>query len=185
MNNVLSTAPYPKYSTPYLIWWPAQAEESTYHHLATMQPDMLLRIVRACIHCGYKSLYDELLPKVTPDKALRDEARSQKDPHFSSALHSRLTQLGVESPEPDRFWKKTIDIGPPRNSSEILKYLSISDVSTSFDAPYDGYQCDASSIELMACLPEAWMLAADAKDTVLQLDYVTIPGAAMEKSQSC
>lgn len=175
MNNVLARAPFPPPHTPYLIWWPTIAQPSTYRHLAKLQPSMLPQIVRACIYAGYKDLFDDLLPQVTPDKVLLREAESQGNLHFRQALDERVKSLSITPEYPPEGWKGDMANQFGLSTTCVVKYLDNNSVGTSFNVPYDGLQCDATEVELMACLPDAWKIAADDEAFTRELDYEEWP----------
>lgn len=50
-------------------------------------------------------------------------------------------------------------------------------VGISFDVPYDGRQFDASTFELVACLPDNWKLAVDDEEVARDLAYEEWPPA--------
>lgn len=153
--NILSGAPYPDVDTPYTIWWPRTAREATYKELARLQPSMLPQILHACIEADYKDLFDELLPKVTPTKAIALAADQHRDVHFRTAMHQRIKSIT----EPlrtgaDGAWRAT----EYASSDDVTLYMSNKlSISTSLgrDAS-SGEYCDASEAELNACLPESW-----------------------------
>ena len=173
MNNVLAGAPYVGYNIPYLIWWPTVAQESTYRHLAKLQPEMLPQIIRACIYAGYQDLFDELLPKVTPDLILIDEAANQGKLHFRQALDERVNSLGVqpEYPPPLEGWNRALNPIIEDSTNWVVKHLDNNSIGTGFNCPYDGRQCDATTVEFMACLPDAWKIPPDNSAVGLELDY--------------
>ena len=175
MNNVLAQAPFSWSTTPYLIWWPTVAQESTYRHLAKIQPDMLPQIIRACIHAGYKDLFDELLPRVTPDQVLLREAEDQGRLYFRQALEERVKTLDIDPQYPREGWKAHLSNEFGNSTTNVVKYLDEHAIGTSFDVPYDGLQCDATIVELMACLPDAWKLAADDEREICEIDYEQWP----------
>ena len=173
MNNVLAGAPYPKGDIPYLIWWPTKAQPSTYRHLAQIQPEMLPQIIRACIYCGYQDLFDELLPRVTPDEILVREVEEQGNLHFREALRDRVQSLGITPQEPPvgQAWKMNISSVFGQSSTYISKYLDVKNVGIDFDVPYDGWQCDATDVETNACLPDAWRIPVEDESTARDVDY--------------
>ena len=187
MNNVLSRAPFPKHLTPYLIWWPTKAKESTYRHLYKLQPEMLPQIMRACIYCGYKDLFDELLTQVTPDKALIREAEEQGDLHFRQALEERVQSLGIDPPPPASDaggWKTNMSRGFGISSVYVEKFLDANNIGYDWYAPYNGKQCDGSLVELNACLPDAWKTAADYEGDPRTLDYEEWPPKGTSASEN-
>jgi hypothetical protein len=182
MNNVLSRAPFEPKHTPYLIWWPTQAQPSTYRHLAKIQPEMLLQIIHACIYAGYKDLFDELLPQVTPNKSLLREAERQGNLHFLRALEERVKSLGItpQDPPSNEGWKSYISSGFGMSTTSVVKYLDNRTIGNGFDVPYNGMQCDAAGVEVMVCLPNAWKLAADDERDHCDLNYEDWPLGATE-----
>jgi hypothetical protein len=56
------------------------------------------------------------------------------------------------------------------SSTRIVKYLHINSVGISFNGLYIGLQCDASEVELMACLLRACNIAAHGEALVCDLD---------------
>lgn len=190
MNNVLVVAPYKGYDIPYLIWWPRVALESTYHHLAKLQPEMLHQIIRACIYARYQDLFDELLPQVTPDVILISEAANQGDLHFRQALDKRVNSLGIKPQFPPDIegWNKYLPSVIEQSTNCVVKHLdNKAGVGTSFFYPYDGKQCDAMGIEFMACLPDARKIAEDDSAVYRDLDYEQWPneviGAGENKAE--
>jgi hypothetical protein len=179
MNNVLSRAPFRAGCVPYLIWWPKVAQESTYRHLAKLQPEMIPQIVRACIYAGYQTLFDELLSKVTIDTILTRDAESQGFLYFRQALKERAKALGIvpQDPPTGQDWRFWISSGFAEDTELVPKFVDDESVVIGFEAPYDGIQCDASVFELIACLPEKWMLSASDEKGSRYLDYDEWPPA--------
>lgn len=173
MNNVLSAAPYRLADTPYLIWWPSQARPSTYRRLAELQPAMLPQIIRACIYAGNRTLFDKLLPLMTPDKNLIREAEEQGDIRFRQALQDRIKFLGIEGaiPPSTLHWQEDISDFIGLSSVCVGKYLVNNTVGTIWEGQYDGWQCDGSAVELMVCLPEDWMIGEEEERNTYDLDY--------------
>lgn len=185
MNNVLSRAPHRAIDTPYLIWWPTVAEPSTYRQLATLQPDMLPQIVHAAIYAGYKDLFDELLPKLTPDDVLVSAAKRVCNTHYLEALQSRAQSLGITEANLERgpAWKYHLMGNFDHSSNTVAKYLNATSVLTEWHMPYDGRQIDASSIEATAMLPDAWKsLMVNGAEHWRDLDYDEWPPSARPES---
>ncbi|CZR62109.1 uncharacterized protein PAC_12006 [Phialocephala subalpina] len=59
--------------TPYCIWHPEVASESTYRCLVQRYPHMTYQVARACAVAGYTDLYLEL--DIVPDAHIAEEAR--------------------------------------------------------------------------------------------------------------
>ncbi|EME81303.1 uncharacterized protein MYCFIDRAFT_81375 [Pseudocercospora fijiensis CIRAD86] len=59
--------------TPYCIWHPEVASESTYRQLVTAYPQMSYQVGRACAVAGYSDLYKEL--DIVPEVHIAEEAR--------------------------------------------------------------------------------------------------------------
>lgn len=184
MNNVVSQAPYESWHTPYLIWWPTLAKPSTYRHLAKLQPDMLPQIIHACIYAGYQDLFDELLPRLTPDKVLLHVAERRNNKYFFHALEERVKSLSI-TPQWPRLgpgWKRDLTSGIVEHSCDtVLKHLDHASIVGGFEVPYDGIQCEAGMVETTICLPDAWKLAADDERTHCDLDYEDWPPAPAEQ----
>jgi hypothetical protein len=189
MNNVLSRAPFKQSEIPYLIWWPTPARPATYRRLADIHPEMLPQIVRACIYANYKELFTELLPRVEPDKALIREANSQSNQYFRKALDEAIAKLDIEPqyPPSHQSWKMGFSGGLiEQSSNNLTTYLDADSIGTGFDIPYDGLQCDASQVELMLCLPDAWKIPTDDPDDELyplEIDYVEWPPGMAAKEE--
>lgn len=178
MNNVLSGAPYK--STPYLIWYPTYAKQATYRHLAKLQPSMLPQIMHACIVAGYTELFDELLPRSKPDKALLRAAALSSSPYYKEALHKRIESTGVKPSEPStgEGWKLHMSddtINFFRSSDMVMKVLESGAPEKGFDAPYNGRQCDLSEVDTMMCVPEGWRLPESDEREWCTLDYKEWP----------
>lgn len=184
MNNVLSRAPHKPWAIPYLIWWPTVARPTTYRHLAALQPDMLPQIVYATIYANYRDLFDELLPRTSPDSALLGIARQQRDTHYLEALEARVRSLSSPLLEYGGYdgWKCSLlgDLG--RSDTYLAKTLSAGSVSTSFETPYNGTQCDGASVETAVMLPEAWQLPIDHPLDYGELDYEQWPPSSTSAS---
>lgn len=183
MNNVLSRAPFNQYDIPYLIWWPVPARPPTYRRLAALHPEMLPQIIRSCIYANYEELFAELLPLVEPDEILLREADSQSNRYFRKALDEKIVELGIKPLYPPLHdaWKLQFSGAIGMSSNSLLKYLDADSIGTGFDIPYDGLQCDASEVELMLCVPDAWKIPADTPDDGYEedqprvVDYVEWP----------
>ncbi len=177
MNNVLSGTPFEDAHIPYLIWWPTVAHESTYRQLVKVQPQMLPQIIRACIYAGYKDLFDELLSKVEPDLLLLREAEDQSDIYFRQALDRRTQSSGItpQHPADGDGWKLNVSGFFNGSFVNVQKFLDSSAVGTSFDGQYDGLRCNASVVEMNACLPDAWKLSIDDEKTVRRIAYEEWP----------
>ncbi|KAK4971275.1 hypothetical protein LTR42_007001 [Elasticomyces elasticus] len=57
----------------------------------------------------------------------------------------------------------------------VPKRLAPDAIDTSFVAPYNGLQCDASTVELMACLTENWRMPEQDSGEYVELDYEEWP----------
>jgi hypothetical protein len=166
MEDILSRAPYKP--IPYMIWWPKLAHESTYRALSRLQPDDdLSPIVHACIYGGYVELFDELLPKITPYRALLWEAETQSNHHFRDALLARLDALGMTqetmpfTPEKYEYGIATECIRQKLDraySNNVLSAMDHRCVRTGWYAPYNGVSCDAEDIIVTACAPDEWKI---------------------------
>ncbi|KAM7198698.1 hypothetical protein V8F20_006013 [Naviculisporaceae sp. PSN 640] len=75
MNNSIDdmVMSNPEEQTPYCIWYPTVASESTYRELADRYPHMKYQVARACAVAGYTDLYREL--EVLPEVHIAEEAR--------------------------------------------------------------------------------------------------------------
>lgn len=60
--------------TPYRIWHPEVASESTYRCLVQRYPHMACQVARACAVAGYTDLYLELDIVILPDAHIAEEA---------------------------------------------------------------------------------------------------------------
>ncbi|EME44910.1 hypothetical protein DOTSEDRAFT_43352 [Dothistroma septosporum NZE10] len=180
MNNVLSRVNCDDFVPPYLIWFPTFAKPATYRALAQLRPDMLPQILRACIVAGpglhaYKEVFDELVHLAIPDEALIREAERTGDAHYKQALLSRVAEVGlVKLPWP-HDWKLYPQQCLQTSSDQMTKYNYQITPGGSFEMLYNGNQCDAGEMELMACLPEAWKIGDDDMSFWKELDYVTWP----------
>jgi hypothetical protein len=153
MENVLSRAPYRR--IPYVIWWPKLALESTYRTLARLHPDANpAPMVHACIYAGYVELFDELLPKITPYRALLWEAETQYKPHFREALLARMEALGLTV--------ETMPYTPEEygHATECIRWKLdnpfCGGVMSSIN--HNGVSCDAKDIDVTACVPDEWKI---------------------------
>jgi hypothetical protein len=177
MNNVLSRVPFSSSNRPYLIWWPTRAEESAYRQLAHLEPKMLPQIIRASVHADYKTLFDKLLPQMIPDEILIFEAGQQGDLHYRQAIADRIESLGI-TPKPVSSadsWKLLISREYGRSTTFVGPELDERSIGQDFYSTYDGRQCDAASVELMACLPDNWKVADDDERGFRYLDYKNWP----------
>jgi hypothetical protein len=164
MENVLSRAPYR--SLPYVIWWPMLARESTYRALSVIQPeDDFPPLVHACIYGGYVELFDELLPKITPYRALLWESETQINQHFRNALLARVEALGMTvetmpyTPEKYRCAAECIRQKLHwHHSGIVLSSMNHNTVGTGWYAPHDWLICDAAEIDTTACVPDEWKI---------------------------
>lgn len=175
MNNVLSRVKEKTFAAPYLIWYPTFATESTYRKLAELRPDMLPQIVRASIVARYKDLFDDLVSSVMPDRALLMEARDSCDRHYEEKLKARLEMLNVAEPPAVQYWKMYNDSDIRRSRNWVAKEFHAPGTECSFESLYNGIQCEASGLELMACLPERWRLPSGDENVMRELDYVSWP----------
>jgi hypothetical protein len=63
------------------------------------------------------------------------------------------------------------------SSITLPKYMSTHLIGTGLEMLYDGAQCDAREVELLACLPEEWKMQED-REEYTELDYVDWPNTA-------
>ena len=149
---------------------------------------MLPQVVRACIVANYKDLFDELVSQVTPDKALLAEAATSGNLQYKEMLENRVQNLGI-TPKLASWegWKMYTRNSLETSSIMIPKRTSASCMGTGFDMLYDGSQCDASQVELIACLPDEWKIPEDDEEEMKELDYVEWPrppGGTLEANPS-
>jgi hypothetical protein len=180
MNDVLAPVTPEEDRLPYLIWHPARAAPETYRELARRKPQMTPQILRACIHGGgpgYKKLFHELLtawPEV-PDAAVAlDAEHCDGSGYFKEALDRRIRGLGATKERPVKHeWHLNLGSTVDSHGRPWLNkymYMNTGLVRTEWTSLYCGLRCDASSVELLACLPEEWKVP----ETIWggELDYV-------------
>lgn len=183
MNNSLSKAPLSRSAcTPYLIWYPTVAFPSTYAKLAKLSPHMLPQILRACIVGNYVSRFDELITsgEIEPDAALLLEASESHNSHFKTVLAARTAASGQPEPEYSEEWKMNTHRSLDGSDLELHKTAGMS-TATMWDSLYNGYGCNAGSLELLACLPEEWKIPAG-EDMSVMMDYVKWPTKPLKKA---
>lgn len=167
LNNVLSRMAVKRYDDPYLIWYPSIAQESTYRELYRLRPSMALQMLRACIAGKYTTLFAEVLAQVVPDSVVVREAKASFD--FRDAIEQRVREAGVMPPAPYEEWKHC-----SRRDLEVVPNIvsHSAGIGTAFDLLYDGTQCDAGRVEVLASMPLEWK---DFPDPGVQLDYTSWP----------
>lgn len=179
MSDILSGAPFADTDIPYLIWWPQLATRNTYRHLAAVHKNMHVQIVHACIYANNNpDLFDELLPQITPTTALFAQAKRSCNPHYHDSLMARIAALGLECPVSVSQWKDEL-AGIPHFTpavANVKRYMEHRDLTSPFDGPYDDVMCDASEVEMMACMPENWFIPAeDTEEIDRAIDYKSWP----------
>jgi hypothetical protein len=156
MNNCLDRmmATTPKYSDPYLIWYPSVARESTYRKLYELRPSMAPQIMRACIEGGYTHLFSSILASTTPSADVASHAQRAGEP-FSSLTSQRISELGGQEnlTQDPLFWKihKLDDFKKVSNAIDPWPYFGSGQYGI-----MEGYICNAENAEVFACLPESW-----------------------------
>jgi len=174
MNNVLSGAPY-KFP-PYQIWWPQAAQATTYRRLADIQPEMLPQILHACMAANYTDLFDELLPRYTPNKDMVDYIATLFDPKFKAKLDARVKELGItlEETNDHRSWIAQLYNIREHSQIEVPREIDANGINTTWSWPYDGVQCEAGMVDTLVCLPPEWLLKADHPNRFEYLDYAEV-----------
>ncbi|GAB7356618.1 hypothetical protein MBLNU459_g7340t1 [Dothideomycetes sp. NU459] len=156
MNNVLHRMHPAKaqvFDDPYLIWYPSIAAESTYDELFRLRPTMGPQILRACVAGGYTDLFEKICAQLEPDEVVVEEA-TVAGGLFKEVIERRVADVGkIARIEDFEYWK--------RNSRRVMEIVSNSlekDVHlTVFDDQlYNGLQCNAEEVEVLASLPEEW-----------------------------
>ncbi|KGQ09459.1 hypothetical protein BBAD15_g5206 [Beauveria bassiana D1-5] len=205
MSNDLSrlTPDVPRDHLPYLIWYPAVAQPSTYKEVARRCPTMRPAVLRAAIYAKDRTLFDELLDDVEPDPHLVGEARAHDHDHddeededevrpsyFTRRLLARAEKLGLADEMgnalSDRWggadsWKRfsvRSGGGGPHGMPESGNWLfgGPSIVGAVQDPGiYNGVWADASIAELFASAPESWRPKKDGGEGVVQIDYEQWP----------
>lgn len=157
MNNVLDRmdpAKNKRCHEPYLIWYPSIAAESTYRELFRLRPTMGPQILRACIAGKYADLFDEVCAKLEPDRAIVDEATAAGG-SFKAAVERRVSEVGKVTPLGQfDYWKQHwySALEPVDNHLHKWPWVRID-----FDSLYyDGNECKAAWVEVVASLPEEW-----------------------------
>ncbi|OAA45952.1 hypothetical protein BBO_03593 [Beauveria brongniartii RCEF 3172] len=184
MSNNLSrlTPDVPRDHLPYLIWYPAVAQSSTYKEVARRCPTLRPAVLRAAIYAKNRALFEELLDAVEPDPYLLGEARLHDDDddggevrpsYFTRRLLARAEKLGLAdemgNARSDRWggggggadsWKRfSVRSGGPHGMPESGNWLfgGPAIVGAAQDPGiYNGVWADASIAELFASAPEAW-----------------------------
>lgn len=158
MNNILhrmkKTAA--EHSDPYMIWYPSIAAESTYRELYRLRSSMAPQILRTCIAGGYPSLFQSILAKAHPDHAAVSNANAS-GATFANAFRTRLSELSAEAKlvvwhEP---WKKRTVRQIQGVENKLYKGERRA-IHASWDGLYEGFECNAEGVEVLASLPEEW-----------------------------
>jgi hypothetical protein len=176
MNNVLSRVNEIGWEgTPYLIWYPSIAAESTYRELFRLRPSMAPQILRACIAGEYITLFNNVIATVEPDRAVVRDAETAGGV-FKEAVERRVREVGgtVKPLELHEGWQIRTTRELQSTSKWIPETLNKHAVGTGFELLYDGVQCDASVVEMLASMPEGWRMPPDDID-LRELDYEEWP----------
>jgi hypothetical protein len=181
-----------KRSLPYLIWYPAVAEPTTYSELARRIPSMRPAVLRAAVFADMSNVFDELMAEAafSPDGFALVEAENSPHPYYRETITKRARELEVNlsfaatsertagleqwkwySLRPDakawRAFPRTSNVVP-----RILGPMQISGGRENIETCYNGIGCDASTIELFVSLPDGWK---PTDEPAVDLDYVTWP----------
>ncbi|USW55965.1 hypothetical protein Slin15195_G092840 [Septoria linicola] len=175
MNNVLWRAfTSTNFCEPYLIWWPTFAAPSTYESLAQLRPNMLPQIIRACVVAGYQTLFDKLVAQFIPDHAVLNAASRCENTHYRQVLEQRVVVVGKTEIAGINDWQLRGEDEMRTSSTWVQHEIGMNAPRCYFEQLYNGDECDASDVELMACIPEEWRKPADHAD-LLELDYEAWP----------
>ena len=170
MNNVIARMEKKEFDDPYLIWYPCIAAESTYRELFRIRPSMSPQILRACIAGNYLDLFEETLAEIKPDVVVVEEANVAGG-SFKHSMERRLHELaGCIAPiESFEHWKR----GTRRELEVVGNGVSKTvGISTGFGLLYDGLQCNAEGVEVLASMPKEWR---EFPEQQVDLDYVEWP----------
>jgi hypothetical protein len=85
---------------PYLFWYPLKPKATTLYEIVRREPRMWLQVAHACIACNYQHLFDLLIKRITPSRALVFEAQNSPSRHYFEQL-SALEKLGKLVPCPE------------------------------------------------------------------------------------
>lgn len=175
MNNVLHRmqAPSNQHGDPYLIWYPSIAAHTTYRELFRLRPSMAPRILRACIAGGYAELFNDILFQTEPDDAVIADAKIAGEP-FTSDVEQRMDELGgkVKPLEFYEQWKRQ-STKELRIVSNALSSFTGRAISADSDGLYEGDECNAQGVEVLASVPEHWRKLPP--ESLLRLDYSQWP----------
>lgn len=183
MNNSLAKVPSTTTDrTPYLIWYPTFAFPSTYAKLAELAPHMLPQILRACVVANYDFLFEKLIihSEIKPDAALLLEANESHNFRFKSLLATHMAVSNQIEPIGSKEWMLDTQHSLQSSDPDLFKTAGMS-LPNTWDSLYNGYGCNAGSLELLACLPEEWRIPAGG-ETLVTVDYVKWPTKPLRRA---
>lgn len=95
---------------PYMMWYPRPPAYQTLQFIAARRPQMDCQIIQACIHAGYKDLYDGLKERIKPKYLpyLTEEALLSGDSYYREDLERIAREGGHRCPKNGR------EAGPER-----------------------------------------------------------------------
>ena len=163
---------------PYMIWYPRPPMPQTLRFLAARRPQMNCQLIQACIHAGYKELYDELKERIEPRHLpyLLKEAQLSSEPYFREDVERRVREGGVDirqmshARDMDEDGSYILDARRESHFEESTLTLPsspaavwVSEGLSCFSepcGPYSGIGLDASAVELYISVPERMKRAA-------------------------
>ncbi|KAH7018086.1 uncharacterized protein B0I36DRAFT_253798 [Microdochium trichocladiopsis] len=154
---------FPK-DLPYNIWFPQQAMMSTYQELLRRQPGMKPAVARAFIVMNRQDQLIEL--DYQPDAGLLEEGRNSPNPFYVLHLLEKSRLLGLhpyDLPHPigiDSFARNLYGLLHPKSfaRNQLVPFPRVDHLDwleQPITGRYNGYEADASRVELFACAPEA------------------------------
>lgn len=136
---------------PYMIWYPLRPEMNTLWEIVRREPRMWVAVTHACIVINYVQLFDLLLPRITPTRALLWEAEYSHNPHFKQALKPLEEQGKLVKGKSGRSYEDN------KEPTEILVsgWLYIDSMWEKHQPKlYAGYRANAASLELSLMVSE-------------------------------
>ncbi|OAA59936.1 hypothetical protein ISF_05947 [Cordyceps fumosorosea ARSEF 2679] len=144
----------PEEELPYMIWYPLRPRHLTLWEIARREPRMWLAVAHACVACGYRPLFDLLLPRIKATRELRWEAERGADRHFEESLRRVKTEgggRGEAEAEEDKEPTETLVSGQ----------MDVDAIGEAHHpAVWAGYGANAAALELYLMVPEAIRKAA-------------------------
>jgi hypothetical protein len=108
---------------------------------------------------SYLQLFEHVLSKTSPDRAVLWEAKDHADPYYHARVAQRIADVGGKVLEV-QGWKCTKPGAQHRWRAELPLRLEHG-IATGWAACNDDLQCDVQDLNFMTCVPDEWMRIRD------------------------